>query len=289
MPRCGGPRSNRDGDQHDRVGGRGRDVDADEANSLSGLVANMARRGTSTQSPALLARLERLEAVLKPSGRAFVLVWRASKDGPLAEREAEYRAEHGVGPYDTLVTVIIRSERRGTEYGTTSHAQSERPIVTIRYDGHPTGLHPCRAAADPAAIPALPPVSRSVARCTADQQRGREARARGGSASARRRHWPTFSSQYPVNSDQSRPDALIATTRPTTTGSLGILHSAPSHNRSLTASKPDRITTRISWNENSTLLFWFNKLKISSATSGGMCCAISIVKSSYGAILAKDI
>jgi hypothetical protein len=36
----------------------------------------------------LTARLERLEAVLKPSGRAFVLVWR-DKDGPLAEKEAE--------------------------------------------------------------------------------------------------------------------------------------------------------------------------------------------------------
>ena len=70
----------------------------------------------------LTARLERLEAVLKPSGRAFVLVWRADKDGPLAEKEAEYRAEHGVGPYDTLVTVIIRSERRGTERGTASHS-----------------------------------------------------------------------------------------------------------------------------------------------------------------------
>jgi hypothetical protein len=41
----------------------------------------------------LTARLERLEAVLKPSGRAFVLLWRADKDGPLAEKEAEYRAE----------------------------------------------------------------------------------------------------------------------------------------------------------------------------------------------------
>jgi hypothetical protein len=71
----------------------------------------------------LTARLERLEAVLKPSGRAFVLVWRADKDGPLAEQEAEYRGEHGVGPYDTLVTVIIRSEQRGTECGTASHAQ----------------------------------------------------------------------------------------------------------------------------------------------------------------------
>src|SRR5271165_755169 len=71
----------------------------------------------------LTARLGRLEAVLKPSGRAFVLVWRADKNGPLAGKEAEYRAEHGVGPYDTLVTVIIRSERRGTERGTASLAQ----------------------------------------------------------------------------------------------------------------------------------------------------------------------
>jgi hypothetical protein len=81
----------------------------------------------------LTAPLERLEAVLKPSGRAFVLV-RADKDGPFAEKEAEYRGEHGVGPYDTLVTVIIRSERRGPERGTASHAQSEISTITTMYD-----------------------------------------------------------------------------------------------------------------------------------------------------------
>jgi len=74
------------------------------------------------------------KAVLKPSGRAFVLVWRADKDGPLAEKEAEYRAEHGVGPYDTLVTVIIRSERRGTERGAAPLSQLEISTITTIYD-----------------------------------------------------------------------------------------------------------------------------------------------------------
>jgi hypothetical protein len=66
----------------------------------------------------LTARLERLEAVLKPSGRAFVLVWRRTDPSP--------RRRRNTGP-STVLDCTTRSsrlsERRGTERGTASHAQ----------------------------------------------------------------------------------------------------------------------------------------------------------------------
>jgi hypothetical protein len=58
----------------------------------------------------LTARLERLEAVLKPKGRLFVFVWHAEHDGPLAEKEAAFRAENGVQPHDEVVRIILKFE-----------------------------------------------------------------------------------------------------------------------------------------------------------------------------------
>jgi hypothetical protein len=55
----------------------------------------------------LLARIEALEALLKPNGRLFVF---ADFDGDAASFEgrlASFRAENGVGPRDEVLSVRI--------------------------------------------------------------------------------------------------------------------------------------------------------------------------------------
>src|SRR5271165_358006 len=66
----------------------------------------------------LRARLERLEALLKPVGRAFCMFDDSNLfenyDGPsLDERLAAFKAERGVGSHDTVI--ILRSLRTITE------------------------------------------------------------------------------------------------------------------------------------------------------------------------------
>jgi hypothetical protein len=84
---------------------------ARDARGLRSASATPTIRSPSVMSR-LTARLERLEAVLKPKGKLFVFVWQAEHDGPRAEREAAFRAEHGVQPHDELVTIILEYERR---------------------------------------------------------------------------------------------------------------------------------------------------------------------------------
>ncbi len=62
--------------------------------------------------PRLTARLERLEQLLTPKGKLFVFVRHADRDGPLAEKEAAFRADNGVQPHDEILTVIIQYEER---------------------------------------------------------------------------------------------------------------------------------------------------------------------------------
>jgi hypothetical protein len=59
-----------------------------------------------------MTRLDALEAVLKPKGKLFVFVYHADEDGSRAEREAAFRAEHGVRPHDELVTIILKFQER---------------------------------------------------------------------------------------------------------------------------------------------------------------------------------
>ncbi len=56
------------------------------------------------RSPSLRARLERLEAVLKPPSRVFCMV-DLFKGPHLAEREEAFRSENSVGLHDTIMIV----------------------------------------------------------------------------------------------------------------------------------------------------------------------------------------
>ena len=55
----------------------------------------------------LLARIEALEAMLKPKGRIFVFTDMGGDPASYEEREAAFRAENGVGPGDGLHSVRI--------------------------------------------------------------------------------------------------------------------------------------------------------------------------------------
>ena len=55
----------------------------------------------------LLARLEALEALVKPKGRVFVFVDLSGDPATYEEREAAFRAENGVGPEDEMHIVHI--------------------------------------------------------------------------------------------------------------------------------------------------------------------------------------
>jgi hypothetical protein len=56
----------------------------------------------------LRGRLERLETQLAPQRRIFVF-FSSEEPGlpPYAEQLAQFKAEKGVGPHDTLVTVVF--------------------------------------------------------------------------------------------------------------------------------------------------------------------------------------
>jgi hypothetical protein len=55
----------------------------------------------------LLARIEALEALLKPKGRFFVFADLSGDPATFAEREAAFRAENGVEPEDEMHSVSI--------------------------------------------------------------------------------------------------------------------------------------------------------------------------------------
>jgi hypothetical protein len=62
-------------------------------------------------SRSLRDRLKRLEARIKPQGRTFVFCsFEEPGLPPFADRLAAFKAENGVGPQDTLHTVIVKFE-----------------------------------------------------------------------------------------------------------------------------------------------------------------------------------
>jgi len=61
----------------------------------------------------LLARIEALEAMLKPKGRIFVFTDMGGDPAAYEEREAAFRAEKGVGPGDELHSVRITFDGPG--------------------------------------------------------------------------------------------------------------------------------------------------------------------------------
>jgi hypothetical protein len=53
-------------------------------------------------------RIKRLEATIAPQSRIFVFFATESEDlPPYAEQLAQFKDEKGVGPHDTLVTVVF--------------------------------------------------------------------------------------------------------------------------------------------------------------------------------------
>jgi hypothetical protein len=62
----------------------------------------------------LRARIEALEALLKPEARLFVFVHFDDDAGSFGEREAVFRAENGVGPGDELHSVRITWDEPST-------------------------------------------------------------------------------------------------------------------------------------------------------------------------------
>jgi hypothetical protein len=58
----------------------------------------------------LHACIEALEQALLPKGKLFVMAWHEGDEPSLAESEAAFRAENGVGPHDDLI--VMRPPRR---------------------------------------------------------------------------------------------------------------------------------------------------------------------------------
>jgi hypothetical protein len=55
----------------------------------------------------LRARLQKLEATLRPKGRDFCLVHYEGDGPPFDERVAAFKIEHGVTPHDNLVAIDV--------------------------------------------------------------------------------------------------------------------------------------------------------------------------------------